>query len=392
MSGNIGTARFISTYAADSSGVCSALYELGGMVVVHDASGCNSTYTTHDEPRWSYMDSYVFISGLTETQAIMGDDEKLIGDIAAAAEELAPSFIAIAGTPIPMMIGTDFKAIALETERRTGIPSFGFATNGMNSYVSGVDMALGAIAERFVTERYERTEKPSVNILGATPLDFSGSDIYCQIKSMKQLFERSGIETVSCWAMGDSLENMAKASSAWANVVVSYGGMSAAETLKKRFSTPYVIGRPTDGFSEKLIQDIRKAFDTGESGITAYSGRKKGSGKKALLIGEGVACESMAYALAEKTGVQTAAAAATTFDSKLLCGGDALATDESQLTQLIADADIVIADPLYKTFCQRLGREFLSLPHEGFSGRMFRSGISDTVSDISFITDRINNL
>jgi hypothetical protein len=46
----------LSTYTADVSGVCSALYELGGMVVIHDPSGCNSTYNTHDEPRWYDMD------------------------------------------------------------------------------------------------------------------------------------------------------------------------------------------------------------------------------------------------------------------------------------------------------------------------------------------------
>ena len=39
----------LSTYTADVSGVCSALYELGGMVVIHDPSGCNSTYNTNDE-------------------------------------------------------------------------------------------------------------------------------------------------------------------------------------------------------------------------------------------------------------------------------------------------------------------------------------------------------
>ena len=59
-------ARIISTYTADVSGVCSALYELGGMVVMHDPSGCNSTYNTHDEPRWYDMDSLIFISGLVE--------------------------------------------------------------------------------------------------------------------------------------------------------------------------------------------------------------------------------------------------------------------------------------------------------------------------------------
>ena len=75
------TSGFISTYSADAFGVCSALYELGGLVVMHDASGCNSTYTTHDEPRWYDMDSMVYISGLTEIEAIMGDDGRLIDDI-----------------------------------------------------------------------------------------------------------------------------------------------------------------------------------------------------------------------------------------------------------------------------------------------------------------------
>ena len=140
------TARIISTYSADVMGVCSALFELGGMTVMHDASGCNSTYTTHDEPRWYDMDSMVYISGLSEMEAIMGDDEKLISDIADAAEKLKPAFIAIAGTPIPTMTGFDFEAVASVIEQRTGIPSFGFPTTGMNTYIHGASMALAGIA------------------------------------------------------------------------------------------------------------------------------------------------------------------------------------------------------------------------------------------------------
>jgi nitrogenase molybdenum-iron protein alpha/beta subunit len=144
------TARIISTYSADVMGVCSALFELGGMTVMHDASGCNSTYTTHDEPRWYDMDSMVYISGISEMEAIMGDDEKLISDIVDAAEVLKPAFIAIAGTPIPTMTGFDFEAVAEVIEQRTGIPSFGFATTGMNTYIHGASMALAGTARRFV--------------------------------------------------------------------------------------------------------------------------------------------------------------------------------------------------------------------------------------------------
>ena len=95
--------KIIPIYTADVSGVCSALYELGGMTVMHDPSGCNSTYNTHDEIRWYDQDSMIYISGLTEIDAVMGNDEKLIRDIEIAAEELKPKFIALAGSPIPYM-------------------------------------------------------------------------------------------------------------------------------------------------------------------------------------------------------------------------------------------------------------------------------------------------
>ena len=41
------TYRILPVYTGDVSGAASALYELGGMTVIHDPSGCNSTYNTH---------------------------------------------------------------------------------------------------------------------------------------------------------------------------------------------------------------------------------------------------------------------------------------------------------------------------------------------------------
>ena len=139
------TQAFLSTYTADVSGVCSALFELGGMTVMHDASGCNSTYNTHDEPRWYDMDSLVYISGLSELEAVMGDDEKLITDIVDAARQLHPRFIALAGTPIPMITGCDLPAIAREVAGKTNIPSFAVLSNGIGTYVAGAGRRCGSM-------------------------------------------------------------------------------------------------------------------------------------------------------------------------------------------------------------------------------------------------------
>ena len=129
--------RIIPIYTADVSGVCSALYELGGMTVMHDPSGCNSTYNTHDEIRWYDQDSLIFISGLTDIDAIMGNDEKFLQDIEEAAKELKPKFIALASSPIPFMNGTDFPGLARALTARTGIPAFSVPTSGMHDYVYG---------------------------------------------------------------------------------------------------------------------------------------------------------------------------------------------------------------------------------------------------------------
>ena len=141
---------WLPVYAADNSAVCSALYELGGLIVMHDASGCNSTYTTHDEPRWFDRPADVFITGLTEADAVLGNEQRMMDDIAAAAREVNPEFIAIAGTPIPMMMGCDYDGIARELESRTGVVSFGVDTNGTLDYVSGAGKAFVKLAERFV--------------------------------------------------------------------------------------------------------------------------------------------------------------------------------------------------------------------------------------------------
>ena len=52
----------LPAYAGDYSGVCSAMYELGGLAVIHDASGCTGNYTGYDEPRWYDAPARTFCS------------------------------------------------------------------------------------------------------------------------------------------------------------------------------------------------------------------------------------------------------------------------------------------------------------------------------------------
>lgn len=381
-------ARIISTYSADVFGVCSALFELGGMIVMHDASGCNSTYTTHDEPRWYDMDSMVYISGLSEMEAIMGDDEKLIGDIAAAAEDLHPKFIAIAGTPIPAMTGFDYDSVAYLIEQRTGIPTFGFPTTGMNTYVHGVSMALEGYARRFVNREVEKTEKPSANILGLTPLDFTvnGCD-----DSIAAFFEKAGFQVVSRWAMGSTPEELAEAGRAHVNLVVSATGLGVAKALYEMFGTPYVIGLPYgEAASEKLAEMLCKAAGADVSGLEAetetnvdiaeygndgmWTSWSNLPGEEIAVIGEGITSLAFANAIELAAGKGVKVLCATECEEQLLRAKDKITLDEEEIEEELAGVQIMIADPLYRPICPN-ETKFIPLPVEAFSGRIFREEI-----------------
>ena len=366
------TARIISTYSADVFGVCSALFELGGMTVMHDASGCNSTYSTHDEPRWYDMDSMVYISAISELEAVMGDDEKLIGDICAAARDLKPRFIAIAGTPIPTMIGFDFEAVASLIEQRTGIPAFGFPTTGMNTYIHGASMALRGIADRFVHPSDQIQN--GVNVLGLTPLDFSvnGSD-----RSICAFLEQNGFRIVSRWAMGSNLDELSLAARASVNLVVSGAGLGVAELLKERFGIPGVVGLPIGAKQAvRLADSLRLAAQTGENLIL----HAEGTGGRIAVVGEGITSLALANALFLETGRPARVLCATECPAGILRACDAMTPDEDDVVAMLKGADTVIADPMYRPVCPPEAR-FIPLPTEAFSGRIYRAQIPDLIAN-----------
>ena len=383
----------ISIYSADAFGVCSALYELGGLCVMHDASGCNSTYNTHDEPRWYDFDSMVYISGLSEMEAIMGDDQKFIDDIVYTAKELSPNFIAMAGTPIPTMIGTDFKAIANIIEKETNIPTFGFDTTGMHSYVSGAYKAFEALAKRFLkrndkesrAEQKESVDKESrevkntiikVNILGVTPLDFS---INKSVEAMVDLLKENNFEVISTWAMGSSLEYIKNAGDADVNLVVSYSGIGAAKYMYENLNIPYVVGTPFGKeFANQVIEDLKEVKSTKENKIS-YDNRKIDKDAEITIVGESIMSESLAYAISKEKNKTVNVISSLETDEKLLLEGDKIAMFEDDIEKCLKNSKTIIADPLFRPICP-LDSNFISLPHEAFSGRIYRDEIPNIIN------------
>lgn len=364
--------RRIPIYTADISGVCSALYELGGMTVMHDPSGCNSTYNTHDELRWYDQDSLIFISALTERDAILGNDSKFCRDVCEAAESLHPEFIALTTAPIPWMNGTDFTGLARVIEKRTGIPTFFVATNGMHDYVCGAGKALARIAERLVDPGDVPRGGRGINILGVTPLDFGAKS--CP-ESMRQILTEAGWEVISNWAMGNDITALRRAGEADVNLVVSSVGLRAARVLQERFGTPYVVGTFAGAFTPVLLAALEEAARTGKNEI-AYLSAGKAEGEPVVIVGEPVTMGSLAAAIRIGTGRPTRVLCPLEEHRGLLRETDVALIGEEAMECALSQTHTLIADPLYRDICPE-EIDFRPLPHLAFSGRIFRKQMVD---------------
>lgn len=394
---------FTSTYTADVSGVCSAMYELGGMTIIHDPSGCNSTYSTHDEPRWFDSDSLMFVSGLDEMTAVLGDDDVLLQDATAAAADLKPRFITLCSGSIPHIIAFDCKGVAHLLEKRTGIPVLPVATSGNRSYLSGVGAALTEWIKRFgdPAESPYQMDSPSlsVNLLGVTPLDFSINE---NVKELRNSFEAAGIPVNCCAAMGESFDSLSHIFCGAVNVVVSAAGRRPARYMEQVAGIPRVEGIPVGPDAhQQLIALTQEAFRVKVNSTQNHtSDNSSGSSLRALLSKKNTSSvpslgarnpshprwdvpEGQILIIGEEIFGQSLAFATNHLPEEKRQGLTAYAvwldTDhgfpEEELLQLIQKSHMVIADPLYRAIPHQADVHFVDFPHEAYSGRIFRKDI-----------------
>ncbi len=426
---------FTSTYTADVSGVCSALYELGGMTVIHDPSGCNSTYSTHDEPRWFDTDSLMFVSGLDEMTAVLGDDNVLIDDVTHAVRDLKPRFVTLCSGSIPHIIAFDCKGVAHLLEKRTGVPMLPVATTGNRSYVAGVGAALTEWVKRFADSsenpyRVSSSGNPdcsantlegaagpdaggaapsdafSVNLLGVTPLDFS---INGNVDAMRKVFEDAGIPVNCCAAMGESFDSLRHIFRASVNVVVSSCGRRLARYMEQTAGIPYVEGTPIGAYGAARLPELAKeaykkkrASSAGASGTAGKETAARPDSLRMLLAkkkgdSEGICLwkgnpahdcwdvpDGQILIIGEEVFAQSLTAAINQLTPDCRHGLQAFAVwpdvdhgfPEDVLAELIRKSRYIIGDPLYRTIPHDSAQNtFVDFPHEAYSGRIFRDRI-----------------
>lgn len=360
-------------YSPDYSGCASALFELGGMIVLHDASGCTGNYLGYDEPRWMGSKSFVFCSGLRHMDAILGNDNLLIDRIVKAAESLKPKFIALLGSPVPMVIGADYEGIMHEVEERTGIPSFGFDTKGLAYYGKGISMAVISLIKKFCQkETVPETERSGINLIGVTPLDFGNKG--CE-KDFIAFFEGEGI-TVNCsFSAGHSIEAIQNSVKSKLNVVVSQSGIEVAKFMEKKYGIPYITGTPV-GDGGIILSKVKSFLEKGIHEDEGGREKSSSAAKKVLVAGDQIISRSICQAASKiHTDLEFIAGTIFDFSEEESRAGDIFIRDETEFRKIVNSGEFagIVADPLVEellTESAKEGTKFFPLPNVAVSSKV----------------------
>ena len=181
--------------------------------------------------------------------------------------------------------------------------------------------------------------------------------------------------------MGSTIEEIQKAGEADVNLVISSVGFPAAKVLEERFSTPYVIGTPVKGFAGIIAEKLIDAAWTGKSQTAYFSVTSSGknisrAANGIYIIGESVISQSLKAAMALKQGIDATVICPLETEPEYIGENVLLFSSEEEIKAAIAEAKTVIADSIYKTICAD-ETNFIALPHEAFSGRIYRKEIPD---------------
>ena len=379
-----GLRKYLTPFAPDQSGAVSVLYELGGMLVICDAGGCTGNVCGFDEPRWFETRSAVFSAGLRDMDAILGRDDRLVAKLADAAEKLDVTFAAVIGTPVPAVIGTDYRALERMLSKKTDLSVLTVNTDGMELYDRGEEKAYLALFGRFAGENVdvepgniEKTQtaescdgkrngknedvsvdiedRPRVGIIGMTPQDVS--DLKAAEK-IRKLYADQGLRAV-CYGMGDGLDEVRNASLAAKNVVVSPAALKAAQYLQKKFRTPYEIAYP---LVSELVPEVNY------------------QGKKILIVQQQVIANAVRKEIEKRTGEKETITTATWFmrkeeiltDLNVDAVDDISLKEEDDFISLVEKGgyDVIFADPCMERMIPGFEGVFIPLTHFAVSGKL----------------------
>ena len=373
-----GLYRYLSPFSPDQSGAVAVLYELGGIIVILDAGGCAGNICGFDEPRWGHKQSAVYSAGIRDLDAILGRDERTIDKVGGAVEAVGnANFIALIGTPVPAVVGTDLKALARMCEKKFGLPTLAIETYGMEYYDKGAELTYMTLIKALEDGTFDsvfeaeglpkpsefckklRDEPPerdwfevhTVGVLGATPLDLLGLDgAERQRERIAEVYTGASVKT---FGMDGGLFDLLTLFTADRHVVIAPSGLKAARYLETHYGIPfeaeYRIGNEILTGIYRAITDIMLPS---EANVLVLHQQMVGNNIREILP-----CQTTVGTFFE-------------LDPELAEPQDRKFTGEDEFLDFVktGNFNVILGDPMYQMALKWWKGLFLPLPQYSVSG------------------------
>jgi len=389
--------------------------------LVHGPIGCAGNSWDNRGARSS--DSQLYRRGFTtemlENDVIFGGEKKLykaILDLAERYKDQARAIFVYA-TCVTAMTGDDVEAVCTAAQGKVAIPIIPVNTPGFIGDKNIGNRLAGEILFKYVIGT---TEPP---LLGEYPINLIGEyNIAGDLWGMLPLFDRLGIQILSCFSGDSKFEELRYAHRAKLNIIICSKSLTnLAKKMQKTYGMPYLeesfygmtdtakalrdIARELDnivgGLEKRVMQDrVERLIDEEEGkcrdAIAPYRARLEG--KTAVLFTGGVKTWSMVNSLRE-LGVEVLAAGTQNstledfYRMKGLMHKDAKIIEDTSTAGLLAVMrekmpDLIVAGGKTKFLALKTKTPFMDInhgrshPYAGYDGMVtFSKQLDMTVNN-----------
>lgn len=297
----------------------------------------------------------VAVSGASSQDVTTGTRDAMMDAFESVRSRYNPNFVLLSAGPCGAMIGTDLKEIAETITAEYGLPAAAVDLTGQKAYDAGISKTTEAMAK--LLAQPNQMIPGTLNILGATALDWSAEDVN-EIGNWAsqqgwQVLTQPGTAVTSA-----QLANMGKAQLNW---VTTVSGLAAARYLQSTFGTPYMVGSPFG------IKQIGKLADQMQA--PCLPDPTEPVEVDTLIIGEQFAANALRDAL-ESKGLSKGADVATFYllDKAYARKGDRKIKGEADARQLLNSGKyrLIVADPVLRPLL-KADCEWIDLPHKAMN-------------------------
>ena len=300
-------------------------------------------------------DSRTVVSGASSQDVTTGTRDAIMDAFQSARSRFDPNFVLLSAGPCGAMIGTDLKEIAETITNDYHIPAAAVDLTGQKAYDVGISKTTEAMAKLLSVDTNK--VQGTVNILGATTLDWAAEDLL----EFKNWLEKQGYRVLAQPGGIATSEQLTQMGGAQVNLVATVSGLAAARYLQDRFGTPYVAAAPfgikqcgklVDLIQTQPLPDPTEQFET-----------------DTLIIGEQFIANALRDALEHK-GISKGANVATFYqlDKAYARNGDCKIKGEAGARELLNSGKyrLIVADPILRPLL-KYDCEWIDLPHKAMN-------------------------